>query len=82
MLAQPTSVRHLSESQRQMKLNYNKLLGRWMKAVLYDNVETDIGEKMKYLPYLIDLNRQLSETIQKIGMYTPQEVEEGFYIEE
>jgi hypothetical protein len=53
-----------------------------MKAVLYDNVETDIGEKMKYLPYLIDLNRQLSETIQKIGMYTPQEVEEGFYIEE
>lgn len=58
------------------------LLKRWITAECYDQKETDICEKLKYLPNLIDVNQQIADTLRKIGTYTQNEVEEGFDVEE
>ena len=63
----------------QLKLKYNKLLEREKKAVLFfsDDLVAQ-KEKDKYLADYKALLAELGDTLQKVGFWTSEDLENGF----
>lgn len=61
------------------KREYNKLLDRYKNACEYfDRVDIPQEEKEKYLQHFKEILYGLNSLLRKIGVYTEQDILEGF----
>lgn len=64
----------------ELKLEYNKSLKRYYKAMEYfDRKDISQEEKEKYLPNFQEILNKLNYLLSKLEVYTNQEVMEGFH---